>query len=135
LLESCYCSSGGGTVATDACSILPDSGDGRAFFTVTPNGQLKMPRLGNFCLTVMGEGTSAADIAQGADVVATSSNAGHIVKNIVDGDAQSYWASASDPTSPVDVQFNFGAAQRIKSIEIEWEHPAQVIACYRLVDL
>ena len=85
-----------------------------------------MPRLGNYCLTMVGEGTSGADIAQGADLAATSTNVDHIAKNIVDGDAQSYWASASDPAAPVDVQFNFGAAKRISSIEIDWEHPAQV---------
>jgi hypothetical protein len=44
----------------------------------------------------------------------------------VDGDAQSYWASGSDPAARVDVQLDFGAAKQIKTIEIEWEHPAQV---------
>jgi hypothetical protein len=50
------------------------------------------------------------------------------VKNIADGDAQSYWASASDSAAPVDVLLDFGAARQIKSVEIDWEHPAQVIA-------
>merc|ERR1712139_36076 len=44
---------------------------------------------------------------------------------IADGDAQSYWASASDPAAPVDVQLDFGEAKHVKSIEIEWENPAQ----------
>lgn len=117
--------SGGGSIATTACSTSPESGDGRTFFSVSPNGQLKMPRLGNYCLTVLGEGAASADIAQGADLAATSTNAQHSVKNIADGDAQSYWASASDPAAPVDVQLNFGSAKQIKSVEIEWEHPAQ----------
>ena len=126
------CSFGGGTVATEACSTSSESGDGRAIFAISPNGQLKMPRLGNYCLTVAGEGAASADIAQGADLAATSTNAQHNVKNIADGDAQSYWASASDPAAPVDVQLDFGAARQIKSVEIDWEHPAQVIACSRL---
>jgi hypothetical protein len=88
-----------------------------------------MPRLGNVCLTVVGEGSAAVDIAHAADIVASSTGAQHNIENIVDGDAQSYWSSASDPVSPVDVQFSFGAAQRVTAIEIDWEHPAQVIIC------
>ena len=49
---------------------------------MTPSGQLKMPRVGNYCLTVAGDGAVDADIAQGADVTATSSNAQHAVEHI-----------------------------------------------------
>ena len=49
---------------------------------MTPSGQLKMPRLGNYCLTVVGDGAADADVAQGADVAATSSNAQHAVEHI-----------------------------------------------------
>ncbi len=132
MMETRSCSFGGGTVATEACSTSSESGDGRTIFAISPNGQLKMPRLGNYCLTVAGEGAASADIAQGADLAATSTSAQHSVKNIADADAQSYWASASDPAAPVDVQLDFGAARQIKSVEIDWEHPAQVIACSRL---
>ena len=85
-----------------------------------------MPRLGNYCVTMAGEGAAGSDIAQGSDLTATSTNGQHNVKNAADGDAQSYWASASDPAAPVDVQLDFGDAKHIKSIEIDWEHPAQV---------
>ena len=60
----------------------------------------------------------SSDIAQGADLTATSTNAQHNAKNIADGDAQSYWASGSDPKDPVDVQLDFSATQRIKGIVI-----------------
>ena len=102
-----------------------ESGDGRTVFSLTPGGQLKMPRLGNYCVTMAGEGAASSDIAQGADLTATSTNAQHNVRSITDGDAQSFWASASDPTTPVDVQLDFGEMKHIKSVEIEWEHPAQ----------
>jgi hypothetical protein len=85
-----------------------------------------MPHVGNYCVSFAGEGAAGADISRGADVDATSSNPQHDAKNIVDGDAQSYWASGSDPAARVDVQLDFGAAKQIKTIEIEWEHPAQV---------
>ena len=109
----------------EACSASAESGDGRTVFAMTPNGQLKMPRVGNYCLTMAGDGAVDANIAPGAALAATSSSAEHAVKNAADGDAQSYWASGFDPKGPVDVQLDFGAAKRIKSIEIEWEHPAQ----------
>ena len=128
------------------CSAAAESGDGRAVFAMMPSGQLKMPRLGNYCLTVAGEGVADADIAQGADVTATSANAQHVVEHIAgesdggwlfrascifsclraDGDAQSYWASGPDPASRVDVQLDFGTSRQIKAVEIDWEHPAQV---------
>ena len=63
-----------------------------------------MPRVGNYCLTMVGDGVADADVAQGAGLAATSSNAQHAVKNAADGDAQSYWASGSDPAGPVDLQ-------------------------------
>ena len=109
----------------EACSASAESGDGRTVFAMTPNGQLKMPRVGNYCLTMAGDGAVDANIAPGAALAATSSSAEHAVKNAADGDAQSYWASGFDPKGPVDVQLDFGAAKRIKSIEIEWEYPAQ----------
>ena len=46
-VEMCSCSSGGGAIATEACSTSVESGDGRTVFPMSPNGQLKMPRLGN----------------------------------------------------------------------------------------
>ena len=51
-----------------------------------------------------------------------------------DGDTHSYWASAPDPVSRVDVQLDFGTAKQIKVIEVDWEHPAQVhqIICWHV---
>ena len=108
------------------CSTAAASDDGRTVFAPSPNGQLKMPRMGNYCLTLVGDSPSGSNVAQGADVAATSSNSEHAVKNIADADAQSFWASSNDPTAPVDVQLDFGATQQINSIQIDWEHPAQV---------
>ena len=130
--QACFsCSTGGGAFAMEKCSTSPESGDGRTVFAPTANGQLKMPRLGNYCLTMAGDGASDADVASGAGLVATSSNAEHAVNNLVDGNALSYWASGSDPAAPVDVQLDFGTAKLIKSVEIEWEHPAQVFFLHR----
>jgi len=114
---------GGGMLAMAPCST--SAGDGRDVFAMTSSGQLKMPRVGSYCLTVAGEGAVDANIAQAAEVTATSSNAQHAVEHIADGDAQTWWSSATDPASRVDVQLDFGATKQIKAVEIEWEHPAQ----------
>jgi len=116
---------GGGGLSLETCSASPESGDGRTVFAMTPKGQLKMPRVGNYCLTMVGDGVADADVAQGAGLAATSSNAQHAVKNAADGDAQSYWASGSDPAGPVDLQLTFPTTLQIKLVEIDWEHPAQ----------
>ena len=119
----------------DVCSTSATSGDGRTIFAPSPNGQLKMPRLGNYCLTLVGDSPSSADVAKDAEIAATSTNAEHAVKNIVDADAQSFWASGNDPKVPVDVQLDFGVTQHINSVQIEWEHPAQVLAVWSAQDL
>jgi hypothetical protein len=74
---------------------------------------------------MVGEGAAQSDVALGADVSATSSNAQHAARNAVDGDAQSFWASGFDPASSVDMQVDLGATKQIKTVEIDWEHPAQ----------
>ena len=96
-----------------------EGGDGRSEFALTSSGQLKMPRLGNYCL-----GDAAlANAAPTADASATSSDSQHTVDQLTDGDAATYWASSAD--SPVDVQLDFGSIAHIKAVEIDWERPAQ----------
>ena len=53
-----------------ACSATPEGSDGRTVFAAQSNGQLKMPKLGNYCLTMLGETAAKADIASGADLSA-----------------------------------------------------------------
>ena len=53
-----------------ACSATPEGSDGRTVFAAQANGQLKMPKMGNYCLTALGEAAAKADIASGADVSA-----------------------------------------------------------------
>ena len=124
-----FCSIGGGALTFDQCSTSASSGDGRTVFAASPNGQLKMPRIGNYCLTLTGGGDDA-DIAQSAVAAASSSNIQHGVKSIADANAQSYWASGNDPKAPVDLQLDFGTMQTMKAISIEWEHPAQACSAY-----
>ena len=129
---SCSCqaalvhSTNGGALTMEACSIAAEAGDGRSVFLLSPNGQLQMPRLGNFCLSMAGDGALEANVALGADVAATSSNAQHAAKGAIDGDDHSFWASGFDPASGVDMNVDLGATKIIRTVEIEWEYPAQV---------
>ena len=108
------------------CSSSAEASDGRTVFATIPNGQMKMPRMGNFCLSMMGDGAAKVDVARGADVSATSSSTQHSANNVADGSSQSFWASGFDPTSGVDMSFDFGASKVIDMIEISWEHPPLV---------
>jgi hypothetical protein len=63
------------------CAASAESGE-QGVFVMSSNGQLKMPLLGNYCVTVSGKGAADTDVAQGADVTATSSNAQHPVEHI-----------------------------------------------------
>ena len=99
-----------------------EGGDGRSEFALTSSGQLKMPRLGNYCVTFLGD-AALANAAPTADASATSSDSQHTVDQLTDGDAATYWASSAD--SPVDVQLDFGSIAHIKAVEIDWERPAQ----------
>ena len=121
---SCYFirSTAGGTFQMQECSSSVEASDGRSVFAATPSGQMKMPRLGNYCLTISGDGAAKLDVAPSADVSATSSSAQHAASSIVDGSSDSHWASGFDPTSAVDVILDFGAKKLIETVTIEWEH-------------
>ena len=114
----------------EACSVSAEASDGRNVFMMTANGQLQMPRLGNFCLSTVGDGVVETDVALGADVTATSSSTQHSVNNAVDGDGGSFWASGVDPASVVDLNIDFGGAKQIRAVEIDWEYQAQASCCY-----
>ena len=115
-------STAGGAFQMQECSSSVEASDGRSVFAATPTGQIKMPRLGNYCLTISGDGAAKLDIAPSADVSATSSSAQHVASSVVDGSSDSHWASGFDPTSAVDVILDFGAAKLIETVTIEWEH-------------
>ena len=125
-------STAGGTLSMQECSSSVESSDGRSVFSTTPSGQLKMPRLGNYCVTISGDGVDKTDIGASADVSATSSSAQHMASSIIDGNADSHWASGLDPVSTVDVTMDFRAAKIVESVSIEWEHPplvSNVVLC------
>ena len=85
-----FCSTAGGALQMEECSTSVESGDGRSVFATTPSDQIKMPRLGNYCLTMSGDGATKLDIGPSADVSATSTSAQHSANSIVDGNSDSH---------------------------------------------
>ena len=67
-LHCCFFSTAGGSLNMQACSAAPEGSDGRTVFAAQANGQLKMPKMGNYCLTMLGDAAAKADIASGADL-------------------------------------------------------------------
>ena len=65
-----FVSTAGGSLGMQACSATPEGSDGRTMFAAQANGQLKMPKMGNYCLTSLGEVAAKVDIASGADLSA-----------------------------------------------------------------
>ena len=114
-----FFSMAGGSLQMEKCASTADS---KAVFAATSSGQLKMPGLGNFCVTVLGDGMISSDISQGAEATATSSSASHSASNAIDGSAESYWASGLDPATAVSMDLDFGATKIIEKVVIEWEH-------------
>ena len=74
LLILIFFSTAGGSLSMQACSATPEGSDGRTVFAAQANGQLKMPKMGNYCLTLLGEAAAKADIASGADVSSAQYN-------------------------------------------------------------
>ena len=65
------------------------------------------------------------DLASGASVIASSAQPQHPASNAVDGNGNSFWASASDPSekAPVDLTISLGGNSHVALIEIDWELP------------
>ena len=106
----------GGLLQMEECASMPDASDGRSVFAATPTGQLKMPAMGNFCISVVGDGAMSSDLSKGAEAIATSSSAAHSASSAIDGSTDSYWASSLDPASAVSMDLDFGTTKIIEKI-------------------
>merc|ERR1719158_2760589 len=51
----------------EPCSVSAESADGRASFALSPSGQLKMPQVGNYCVTFAGVGAGGAVVQDCAE--------------------------------------------------------------------
>lgn len=118
--------SNGGSLVMSSCGEGQNAADGRNVFEITPAGQLKLAKMGGYCVTSTGQ-LIEKDLAVGASAIASSNQLQHPASNAIDGDAASFWASARDPSEkgPVDLIIGLGASSHISVIEVDWELPAK----------
>jgi len=64
------------------------------------------------------------ELSHGAEVTASSADAGHDAAHLTDGQTTTRWATAA--TDPATITVDLGAPQRVGAVEVEWTtaHPA-----------
>lgn len=65
--------SSGGRLALMKCDAAAKAGDGRSNFELLGNGQIKLGRDGQYCLSQRGTGAGVANVALGAAASASTS--------------------------------------------------------------
>jgi len=110
----------GDTVALTDC-------DSASTWETQGNGQLKLGRAGNFCLSQSGVAAGVEDAAAHGAITSSSSAdaAAHGANMAVDGSSKTFWASALDPAGPVTVTVDLGGHKHLRDLEIAWEFPAK----------
>jgi len=110
----------GDTVVLTGC----DSG---STWETQGNGQLKLGRAGNYCLSQSGLAAGVEDAAARGAITSSSSAdaAAHGANMAVDGSSKTFWASALDPAGPVTVTVDLGGLKHLSDLEIAWEFPAK----------
>jgi hypothetical protein len=113
-------------------------------------GQLKLGRAGQYCLSQKGSAAGVEDVAAKGAVTASSSAdvAAHGANMAVDGSASTFWvsllrclrgdvllafcvrsyslqASALDSSEPVSITVDLGGERSLRSASILWEFPAK----------
>lgn len=118
---------GGGHVVLLDCDDAAGQKDGRSAWELQGNGQMKLGRSGQYCLSQLGSGPGKENVAAGAAATATSSLdvTAHGAVAAVGGLPGSYWASELDIADPVEWIVDFGGSKKLSACEINWEFPAQ----------
>jgi hypothetical protein len=108
-------------------AVILTSCDEGSTWETQANGQLKLARAGDYCLSQEGPAAGVEDAA-GRGAVTASSTAdatAHGANMAVDGSSNTFWASALDPAGPVTVTVDLGSLRKLTAIAIEWEFAAK----------
>lgn len=118
---------GGKCIGTDGDSVNLVACDGGSTWEMQGNGQLKLGRSGEYCLSQRGFTAGAEDVAVGGAISASSSAdaTAHGANMAVDGSSSTFWASALDPDGPVTMTIDLGSARKLSAAEVLWEFPAK----------
>merc|ERR1719326_1833125 len=109
--------------------VLTSCDEGSAWETQA-NGQMKLARAGDYCLSQEGPAAGVEDAAARGAITASSTadNMAHGANMAVDGSSNTFWASALDPPGPVTVTVDLGGQKRVNAVAINWEFPAESFA-------
>jgi len=113
------------------CDLAAKEGDGRSAFEQLGNGQIKLGRGGEFCLSQKGTSAGIANVALGAASAASSTAdaVAHGARSAVDARAATYWASKlGDGVAELSV--DFGALVKVQAAQITWAFPAKAFAIF-----
>jgi len=118
---------GGKCIGADGDAVSLMACDGGSTWQMQGNGQLKLGRSGEQCLSQRGSAAGAEDVAARSAISASNSfdTIGHGANMAVDGSSSTFWASELDPESPVAITIDLGGARKLNAAEIVWEFPAK----------
>jgi hypothetical protein len=116
----------GNDIVNDGTLALGKCDGDKTFFEMQGNGQVKLKRDGDFCLSQRGTAAGRDDAAMQAAVTASSTaSVAHGAINVLDG-TTSFWASKpTDIAEPVEFTIDLGDSMSLQSLEISWEFPAK----------
>eukprot|EP00392_Amoebophrya_sp_AT5.2_P003047 g3052.t1 len=147
----------GGIVSLQDCDAATSSPDGRALWEPMPSSQLKIGKVGDFCLSMgpekggIGEsniikgnsnidatsenGTHAAKLlADGNPRGVLSENGTHAAKLLADGNDSTDWASDWDPGEDEAVTIDLGSVTKLSNLSIDWEYPPKSFSVQNSTD-
>jgi len=118
---------GGKCIGTDGDSVNLKACDGGSTWELQGNGQLKLGRSGEYCLSQRGSTAGDEDVAlRGATSASSSADTtAHGANMAVDGSSSTFWASALDPDGPVSITIDLGGARKLSVAQVLWEFPAK----------
>lgn len=117
-------------VGVDGEVVMLTACDGGAAWEAQGNGQWKLGRAGDYCLSQRGPAAGVEDAAERGAITASSTAdaVAHGANMAVDGSSSTFWASAMDPSAPVTVAIDLGGSKQLSAVGIQWEFPAKAFA-------
>lgn len=123
-------------IGVEGVAVVLANCDGAAAWEAQGNGQLRLGQSGEQCLSQKGSASGMEDVAARGAVAASSAAdvAAHGANMAVDGNSNTFWASALDAEGPVEMTVDIGSTRKVSSVQIDWEFPAKAYTLSVSVD-
>lgn len=112
---------GGGRLVLQDCDAAAQASDGRSNWELTSAGQLKLARMGRYCLGSTGSWIGDV-LPTGTAASATSSASGHEAIRVLDGDPATYWEAGilADEREHIDFELLLGKPVTLHTLDVAW---------------